>query len=333
MKGLVIFLTLTLSTPLCALPQQKDLAWLQGWFNAWELVDQELLSLPAGTPPLMVFYDDTWVYTTSQVTAPTGSPISGPGMYGQTMQWWKVRHNDTLTLPDGQRVPVGLMTFAAATREGKSFFVMAAPVFWKNAGIESSAFTLEQMLTGVFLHEFTHTRQQNGFGKQVDAIEREHTFNDIPLTDDIVQNYFKNDSAYVRVFREEVAAFYAAAFAPESKLAKEAVRKGLDLLRARQAAYFKGDRAILKTLDDIFLSMEGLGQYVAVYWLMHPQGGNVNRNAAIAGFRRKRNQWSQEEGLAMFLALTALSEPDWRTSQFSERPYTIVDLLERAAAQ
>lgn len=330
MKKLIISLFLIVAIPLYASSQQEDLIWLRGWFKAWELVDRKLLLLPAATPPLMVFYDDTWVYTTSAVTAPAGSQIPGPGMYGRPLKWRKARHGDTLTLPDGQRVPVGLMTFAAATPKGESFFVMAAPVFWKNAGIESSAFTLDKMLTGVFLHEFAHTRQQNGFGRMVDTIERNHAFNDIPLTDDIVQNYFKKDSTYVHAFREEVDAFYEAAFTPEKELAKVAVRKGLNLLKTRQTIYFGGDRSILKTLDDIFLSMEGLGQYLAVYWLIHPQGGNVDRNAAITGFRRKRNQWSQEEGLAMFLALTSLSEPDWRSVQFSEQPRTIVDLLEVA---
>ncbi len=312
-------------TSLCAKSQSKEQKWLADWFRAWELVDRQLLLLPADKPPEMVFYDDTWVYTTSA----TGSPMNGPRMYGKPLPWKQARHSDTLTLPDGQRVPVGLMSFAAPAPDGRSFFVMAAPAFWKAAGIESSAFTLDKMLTGVFLHEFTHTRQQKSFGHLVDSIERVHTFKEVPLSDDIVQGYFKADSDYVRSFREEIDAFYTAAAAPDKKQAKDAVRKGLALLKARQAKYFTGNREILKTLDDIFLSMEGLGQYVAVYWLMHPQGGNVNKDTAVSGFRRKRNQWSQEEGLAMFLALTRLSEKDWVKYQFNKKPRTIVELLEQ----
>lgn len=313
-------------TSLYAQSQSKEQKWLEDWFRAWELVDRQLLLLPADQPPEMVFYDDTWVYTTA---ATAGSPMNGPGMYGKPLQWKKARHADTLTLPDGQRVPVGLMSFAAPSPDGRSFFVMAAPAFWKAAGIESSAFTLDKMLTGVFLHEFTHTRQQKSFGRLVDSIERVHTFQEVPLSDDIVQGYFKADSDYVRNFREEIDAFYTAAAATDKKEAEDAIQKGLTLLKARQAKYFTGNREILKTLDDIFLSMEGLGQYVAVYWLMHPQGGQVNRDAAISGFRRKRNQWSQEEGLAMFLALTRLKEKDWVKYQFNKKPRTIVELLEQ----
>lgn len=312
-------------TSLYAQSQSKE-QWLDNWFHAWELVDRELLLLPADRPPEMVFYDDTWVYTTAAIA---GSVMNGPRMYGKPLQWKKTRHGDTLTLPDGQRVPVGLMSFAAPAPDGRSFFVMAAPAFWKAAGIESSAFTLDKMLTGVFLHEFTHTRQQKSFGHLVDSIERVHTFQEVPLSDDIVQGYFKADSDYVRNFREEIDAFYTAAAATNEKEVKNAVRKGLALLKARQAKYFTGNREILKTLDDIFLSMEGLGQYVAVYWLMHPRGGRVNRDTAISGFRRKRNQWSQEEGLAMFLALTRLKEKDWVKYQFNKKPRTIVELLEQ----
>lgn len=324
-----IFLCFVLTLfSLCARSQVTGQQWLQDWLYAWELTNRQLLSLPPDTPPEMVFYDDTWIYTTA--TAKGSSPMSGPGIYGKPLQWRKAKHRDSLALPDGQRVPVGLMSFAASTREGRSFFVMAAPAFWKTAGVESSAFTLDKMLTGVFLHEFTHTRQQKGFGSQVDSIERIHTFQEVPLSDDIVQGYFKKDSDYVRSFLEEIDAFYTAAEAKDTKQAKEAVRKGLSLLKARQAKYFTGNKAILKTLDDIFLSMEGLGQYVAVYWLMHPQGGNVNRATAINGFRRKRNQWSQEEGLAMFLALSRLQpEKNWIKDQFNKKPLTIVDLLEQ----
>lgn len=331
MKKPLILLCFVLSLhPLCAHSQNTGQKWLQDWFKAWELVNSKLLLLPSGQPPEMVFYDDSWIYTTSATTAPDALPMRGPGMYGQALQWRKVRHGDSLTLPDRQRVPIALMSFAASTSEGSSFFVMGAPSFWKKAGVESSAFTLDKMLTGVFLHEFTHTRQQKGFGRQVDSIERVHPFKEVPLSDDIVQGYFKADSDYVRSFRDEIDAFYTAAAATGKRQAKEAARKGLNLLHARQTKYFTGDKAILKTLDGIFLSMEGLGQYVAVYWLIHPQGGNVKSDAAVSGFRRKRNQWSQEEGLAMFLALSRLTEQDWVKAQFSEQPRTIVELLEQA---
>ncbi|RPE12758.1 hypothetical protein EGT74_04225 [Chitinophaga lutea] len=328
MKKNVLLIVLFL--PLCAQAQSTGLSWLGRWFNAWELVSKELLALPVGQPPEMVFYDTARVYTTSGITAPTGTPVKGPALYGRQLSWKVAPHGDSLTLPDAQRVPVGLMSFAAADKRGNSFFVMAAPSFWKNAGIESRELSLDKMLTGVFLHEFTHTRQYNSFGVQVDAIEREHPFTEVQLNDDIVQGYFKSDSEYVRAFRAETDAFYAAAGARSVREAKVLAKKALGMLKARQARYFTGNKTVLKKLDDIFLSMEGLGQYVAVYWLVHPRGGNLPPDVAVNGFRRKRNQWSQEEGLAMFLALVRLAKPDWEREQFSAQPVTIVELLEKA---
>ena len=316
--------------PLCTQAQSSGLPWLGRWFNAWELVSKELLAIPVGPLPEMVFYDTARVYTTSAVTAPTGTPVRGPALYGRQLPWKVAPHGDTLTLPEGRPVPVGLMSFAGADKAGGSFFVMAAPSFWKNAGIESRELSLDKMLTGVFLHEFTHTRQYDGFGILVDAIERDHPFTDIPLNDDIVQGYFKSDSEYVRAFRAETDAFYAAAGARSVREAKILAKKALGMLKVRQNKYFTGSKAVLKKLDDIFLSMEGLGQYVAVYWLVHPRGGNLPPDVAVNGFRRKRNQWSQEEGLAMFLALVRLAKPDWAREQFGAQPVTIVELLEKA---
>ncbi|RPD41159.1 hypothetical protein EG028_10770 [Chitinophaga barathri] len=316
--------------PLCLKAQEPDLQWLGSWFNAWDLACTQLFRLPPATPPEMVFYDDTYVYTSSAKTAPSGTPIVGPSLYGRKISWLKMPHKDTLILPDGQRVPVGLMSFAAATGDGRSFFVMAAPSFWKAAGVESRELTLEKMLTGVFLHEFAHTRQYPGFGRMVDSVERKNSFGDMQLSDDIVQDYFRKDSAYTRLFLSETGTFYEASDSDETRVL---VKKGLAMLKARQEKYFTGNKTVLTELDDVFLSMEGLGQYVAVYWLTHPQGGNMPPAEAVNGFRRKRNQWSQEEGLAMFLALTKLAKPDWLNDQFGEHPKTIVQLLEQAVAE
>jgi hypothetical protein len=313
----------------CARSQDSRFEWLDKWLRAWELVSKELFALPDTEPPEMVFYDDTFVYTTSAKTAPDGVPFTGPALYGKKQTWRKMPHKDSLMLPDGRRVPVALMSFAGATRDGGSFFVMAAPAFWKTAGIESKELTLDKMLVGVFLHEFAHTRQYDGFGKMIDKVEQNNTFPDIPLNDDIVQGYFRKDTAYTRIFLEETEAFYIADTASK-KLAKASARKALALLKSRQKKYFTGDKAILTRLDDIFLSMEGLGQYAAIYWLTHPKGGNINREIAINGFRRNRNQWSQEEGLAMFLTLTRFAKPDWLRDQFGQQPKTIVALLETA---
>ncbi|MBL4624431.1 MAG: hypothetical protein JKY42_04755, partial [Flavobacteriales bacterium] len=123
------------------------LDWLENWFSAWELMSEEVLELPKSTPPIMFFYDDKYVYTTSEISAPNGEPFDGPELLGVKLPWKRELHNDTLTIPDGQRIPILLMTFAAPSEQKnvEAFFVMAAPVFWGDAGIESKEVSLDKL--------------------------------------------------------------------------------------------------------------------------------------------------------------------------------------------
>ena len=307
------------------------LDWVEKWFSAWELTSKEVLSLPQDTPPEMLFFDEKYIYTTSKVSAPNGSLLNGPKLFEKKLPWRMAPHNGQITLPDGQEIPVGLMTFAAPAGKEKVFFVMAAPSYWKKAGIGSEQLNLEKMLTGVFLHEFAHTRQFKGIGSQIDSIERHYQFEDIKLSDDIVQEHFEKDSAYVKIFNSEVNKFYEAVFADNDEDSKLLAMEAIALLKSRQTKYFTKDKAILEKLDNIFLSMEGLGQFVAVAWLIHPGGGNVTFDVAVNGFRRNRKRWSQEEGLAMFLLLNKLTTPNWVKDIFGEEPKYITNLLEQAA--
>jgi len=307
-----------------------QLTWIEKWFAAWELVSNDIFKLSPDSLPEMLFFDETLIYTTSKISAPDAPIVKGPKIFGQDLPWRTILHNNKIKLPNGQEVPVGLMTFAAPAKEGNVFFVMASPTFWKKAGIESKELDFEKMLTGVFLHEFAHTRQFQGFGSMIDSIERNHIFKDTELNDDIVQDYFKKDTAYVNIFKAEVDKFYEAFFAESLTDTKRLTSEAITLYKNRQHKYFIKEKIILNDLDNIFLSMEGLGQFVAVSWLIHKEGGNIPFATAVNGFRRKRNQWSQEEGLAMFLILDKLTNPNWNKNVFGKNPMYIIDLLERA---
>jgi hypothetical protein len=300
------------------------------WVTAWEFVSDSIFHLSHNTAPELLFFDDEYTYTTSSISSPGGTSFKGPSFWGRKLPWRMAPHGDSLILPDISKVPVGLMSFAAPTKNGNVFFVMAAPAFWKKAGIESPQLGLENMLTGVFLHEFAHTRQFKGMGRLVDSIEHQHPFTGINLSDDIVQDYFKKDSVYTSDFKKEINKFYEAAFTANKDSAIRLTQEALTMLKNRQLKYFTGDKAVLQPLDDIFLSMEGLGQFAAVAWLIHPHGGNIPFGTAVEGFRRKRNQWSQEEGLAMYLVLNKLEHIDWRKDIFGSHPKCVTELLENA---
>jgi len=299
------------------------------WFAAWELTSTKLFGLPPVPAPAILLYDDKYVYTTSPVSTPDSAlPFVSPVFFEKSLPWHSGQHHGTLTIPDGQKVPVGLMSFAARDSTKHPFFVMAAPAFWKIAGVESKELGLDNLMTAVFLHEFSHTRQQTGMGAMVDSIEKTHTFKDPELSDDIVQHTFKSDSNYVRSFRAEVDKLYEAAFAAGKEKTKQLTREALTLFKQRQSTYFIKEHAVLKPLDDIFLTMEGLGQFAGFYWLQDSSGANIPYEQAVNGMRRKRNQWSQEEGLAMFLVLDKLTKPNWSRDLFGDHPKNIIQLLE-----
>ncbi len=298
------------------------------WFRAWDFVCQNKFSLSAATPTIFL-YDDSSYYSTTSLAA-TDHRFTAPGPGGKSIEWYTGAHNGTLHLPDGQSVPLGLMSFAAEDSAGNPFFVMATPAFWTKAGVQSKELGLENLVTAVFLHEFAHTRQQKGMGATVTAIDQKHIFNDPPLSDDIVQHLFSKDSVYVVKWKEETALFYQAAFHPDKRTAKKLTCTALRMLHQRQATYFTGDKEMLRELDDIFLTMEGLGQFSGFYWLQHPSGGKFPYATAVEGMRRKRNQWSQEEGLAMFLLLDKIGLKNWESDVFSDNPKTIVQQLHTA---
>ncbi|MBO9731481.1 MAG: hypothetical protein J7623_22765 [Chitinophaga sp.] len=298
------------------------------WFSAWDFVCQNKFG-SSPTIPTIFLYDDSSYYTTAPL-GPTDQHFTAPGPGGRSMTWYTGAHNGTLRIPDGQSVPLGLMSFAASDSAGHPFFVMATPGFWKNAGVQSKELGLEKLITAVFLHEFAHTRQQQGMGATVTAIEQKHPFHDPPLSDDIVQHLFSKDSMYVKIWKDETDLFYQAAFQPDMRTAKKLTCDALRLLRERQNRYFTGDKEILRQLDDIFLTMEGLGQFSGFYWLQHPSGAGFTYATAVEGMRRKRNQWSQEEGLAMFLVLDKMGLKNWEQDVFSNRPKTIVQQLHTA---
>ncbi len=311
-----------------------ELEWLENWFNAWELVSQNTLKLPESQPPILFFCDKKFVYTTSEISAPKGVKFNGPKYFSKSLPWLKQTHNDTLTIPDGQKVPIQHMTFAASSeKEGvESFFVMAAPSFWKSIGLENEDVGLDKMLTGIFLHEFTHTREMNGIAPKLIAFEKNYNF-DFDVNDDIIQNYFSNDSIYIEQFNKETELFYAAAKSKDIVASKEMASQALILLKKRQQTYLKPKKAILIEMDHVFLSMEGIGQYVMVRWLSDPKGGNVTKEVAIKSARRNKKWWSQDEGLGLILAYERLvDKPNWKLI-FNKNPENIVTMLERELQQ
>ena len=100
-------------------------------------------------------------------------------------------------------------------------------------------------------------------------------------------------------------------------------------MRERQARWFTGDDALYAEADDVFLTLEGTGNWSAWAWLTDPRGGNLSREDAIAFVRGGSGHWSQDEGLAIMLAVDRLL-PRWPSLAFGPRAATAEEMANRA---
>lgn len=306
-------------------------SWIGDWFRAWELVSREVLRLAPAPAPQLVFFDAHCVWTTSSVTAPRAEATAGPALQGEALSWRAAAHDGkAIVLPDGQAMPVMQTSFAAPDGRGGAFFVMAAPSYWKASGVTSAELGLERLVTAVFVHEFSHTRQIAAFGPRLDALERSW-HGEGEVSDDLVQHVLGEEPDYAADFARERDLLFAAAAAaaPDAARARELAAQALEAMRLRRATWFDGERAVLGELDDAFLSFEGAGQLAGYRWLIHPQGGALAPEVALPGTRRGGRFWSQDEGLALYLVLDRLAS-DWPVRAYADDAEGALAQLEHA---
>lgn len=333
-KFLNILCILVLSTGcwVAAKPAQPEpgraLHCVEQWFSAWEMLSKETFNVHTIWPVDFVFFDDTYIYSTSSISVPGGALIPGPTLFKKNLTWRKQRHDGKIKLPDNKMVPIGLMSFASPINDTCSFFVMPLLSFWQNANVKSDEIPLTLLVTGVFLHEFAHSQQMQNFGKKMTEYDNNHKFK-FEFSDDIVQDYFETDSLYEKAFRSEVQIFYEAAAAANPQRVVELYKQGLNRCRSRQATYFINDETVFNGIDDFFLTMEGFGQYAMYTWLVHPDGGNITAAVSLKAVRRGGRSWSQEEGLAVFLILSKLASPEqWASLLVGKETISVFDLIE-----
>lgn len=301
------------------------------WFSAWELICKDVYRINKLEPVEFVFFDNEYVYSTSNVTIPKGEIVNGPKLLEKSFTWKKSLHNGTITMPDKSSAPIGLMSFASELpgRKNKSFFVMPLPSFWLKASVKSDELGLDNLVTGVFLHEFSHSQQMQNFGKQITEFEKNNHF-ETDFSDDIVQNLFEKNSAYTELYGKEVNTFYDASTEKNKATKNFLVKDGINLLQKRHIDFFTGKYESLKRIDELFLTMEGFGQFTMYAWLIHKRGANLPTEIAIKGTRRDRKRWSQDEGLALFLILEKFSKPkNWAGKMFGSETESVISLVKQ----
>ena len=300
--------------------EPADKAWIEQALRNWRMSEGMILKLAPAPLPTIVAIDASCTHIGK----------AGPGT---AIRWTSTAHpTGVATLPDGKNVPIGPISFAApdngAARPG--FFAMSLPSVWRASGV-TSEIGLERLMDGVLLHELMHTRQFYFANPVLAALGKKYHFGD-DMSDDSLQDKFKSDPAYAAAYQAETSMLYAAANAASDAEARRLAGKALAMMRARRARWFEGENAQWAPLDDIFLTMEGLGQWLAYAWFVSPHGLSLDHQTAIAAVRRKRNRWSQDEGLGLFLVTDRLV-PHWQSLAFAKHPALAEALLAKAAVR
>jgi hypothetical protein len=296
-----------------------DRSWIETAVTNWSIVERRELHLTPAPLPTIVAIDAACTY----IAIPSTSP-------DKDLLWHGTPHAGTITFPGGKTAPFGVISFAAPD-EGKAttgFFAMSLPTVWRAKGIQSGL-GLERLMDGVLFHEMTHTRQFYFVNPRMDQLTARYHLSD-DIGDDSLQDAFQNNPAYVADYEAERDLLYAAAAAPTDAEARALARQALAKFRARRARWFTGDAEKWKPLDDIFLTMEGLGQWAMYAWFTDKQGLNLDPVMVLPEVRRKHDRWTQDEGLALFLVVNRLV-PDWQKLAFAPNPELAESLLERAA--
>ena len=311
-----------LLTVICAVPADAqagcrmsagDFSWARSALQASDLVMLHRLHLIPDGRPTIILFDRTCSF---EATSPSGA------------RWIGTSHNGSIKLPDGGEAPPAVTSFASRDeKSGRRFFVMALPSIWYAAKVMPPG---DKGLTGVFVHEFSHTRQMDVLNERFESAAAIHKLPD-DFTDDTIQKRFQSDPNYSASIGREIELLYRAADEPDVLKARSLAREALELMQLRQKRSFTGEDAWLRPYDDLFLTMEGFGQWAGYAWLSDKKGGGMDRAAAMTKMRGSGRWWSQDEGLALFLVIDKLL-PGWAGQAFGSPPLLGIEMLGKAVA-
>ncbi|CAN5237473.1 hypothetical protein BH10PSE1_BH10PSE1_26490 [soil metagenome] len=294
-------------------------AWTALALEAWSRLDRQRLRIARPITPTIALFDQSCVY---RLTPDRRGDFTAGGRRFRTSA---EPHLGQVALPDGSTVPATRLAFATPVSDGGMFFIMALPALWRADTAEAREPRLLSMV--VFMHEFTHTQQSDGLGARIDDLLARGLPED--ANDDVVQDRFGERPGFRAAWEAERDTLYAAAQAPDTTTTRARLRDALDQMRARQARWFNGDDALYAEADDVFLTLEGTGNWSAWAWLTDPNGGRLSSADAVSFVRGGSSHWSQDEGLALMLAIDRLF-PLWPAFAFGPNASTAEELAIRA---
>lgn len=298
----------------------EDRAWIEASLGAWRFTEREITGVAALPPFDAVFFDDDCALVSANAfSAADPSEIA----------WIATPHAGEITLPDGEVIPAGVTAFAGAAGD-RAFFVMSTPSRWRAAGVSNDALGLELMMTGVLLHEVSHVAQFDAYGEEISDIVDQSHLPDDDVNDDMIQHRFGDDAEFAASVQRETELLFQIVDNPSETEARRLARAALELMRLRRARWFVGETAYLAQAEDVWLTLEGSGQWTAYQWMVHPAGGGAESDAAMASFARSSRWWSQRQGIALAFAVDRLAAFDWKRDAFGGGRMTLTQMLEAA---
>lgn len=300
-----------------------DSAWTAAAIEGWHRQVARGLNARSVAAPSLVLFDERCSHTLVPVAA--ADRRAGFVAGGWSFIVTDIAHEGSVPLPDGSRIPARLASFASPDSSGGVSFVMALPAIWRTSrpGAQS-----ELLATAVFMHEFAHT-QSRALAARIDTLVRRGLPED--ATDDVVQDRFAERPGFRAAYEAERDLLFRAAGAPTRAAAADLAAQALALMDRRRAAFFTGPDSLFAAAEDLFLTLEGTGQWAAYLWLTDSAGAGMAPDEALPFVRRGGRRWSQDEGLALALVLARL-DPQWAAAAFADPPETVLGSLRGSLA-
>jgi hypothetical protein len=304
-------------TQSCELPA-ADRVWVNQAVQAWRHTRRNLVQIPAIPRTSAIFFSQNCMISSSDALFAEGAP-----------SWTSQRITEYVPLPEDNGNPIAVVS-RAQTIGNQTIFVMAAPSIWRAANVPGGgSFSLETLMTAVMIHEAAHVSHGQSYLAQFPILAGRFNLPE-SWNDDSIQDRFRTNTVFATSVARETDLLFAAASATNDADAYRLARQARNLMQGRRARFYRGADQGLGQIEDLFLTLEGAGQWVGYTWLTDQAGGNVPASAAMPQFARRANFWSQTQGLAITMATHRLDRGAWQATVFGDGSLAGLALLDRA---
>jgi hypothetical protein len=298
---------------------------VQRVIDTWTAVARDHLRISPAPVPWVVFYDDAraWHLNADVTLLPSthtaAAPFPDDG--GRRHSLHVIPHDDgrmwlpgtSPLAPDARQPRMFTMPYAGGR---KALSVVPLPAWLRRAAGAETTSDPEALVAGVAVHEITHTRHLPDLARRLSRLRERHAI--APgITENLIEQTFAADAGYVALYRRERDMLIQAAgeldTQPSSSL--QAISRALAIADERRATYFRGDRAVLAEMEDMFLVLEGVGvwaQFQAAR--LYAPAGEPWQTTAM-NLLHLNTDWVQEEGFALFVLIDRLV-PGWQERFF-----------------